>query len=134
MDTHTNKTQENKSQSVIKHPQTGSGGEATAQFVDNRPETVAQLQLRDMVNNSPQVQKMVQLQSMADNYMLRQPQPIQRKESNAADVVQLNKHKKGKSRVTEGRQQKNANKRVAAERAREQEVQNAEAWSETVSD
>lgn len=52
MNTHTNKTQENKSQSVANggfHVQ--SSDESAFQFVDNRTETVAQRRLQSQVNN-----------------------------------------------------------------------------------
>jgi len=53
MNTHAEKTQENKSQSVsaVASRMQGSG-EFTFQFVDNRPEAVAQRKLQEMANNS----------------------------------------------------------------------------------
>lgn len=98
MNTHADKTQENKSQSVTNgESQLQSGGESTFQFVDNRPEAVAQRKLQEMANNSsqisqlrgfqamannsPQAQLTTQLQSMADNHSAQQ-QPIQKKENN----------------------------------------------------
>jgi hypothetical protein len=98
MNTHADKTQENKSQSVAnKVSPKQSGGESTFQFVDNRPEAVAKRKLQDMANNSPQVSQLrafqnmanispqakqtAQLQAMADNHS-SQPQPIQKKENN----------------------------------------------------
>jgi hypothetical protein len=100
MNTHADKTQENKSQSVSAvNSQMQSGGEPTFQFVDNRPEAVAQRKLQEMANNSPQVSQLrtfqdmannspqakqtAQLQSMADNHSAQQQQPIQKKENNA---------------------------------------------------
>jgi hypothetical protein len=99
MNTHADKTQENKSQSVSNETsQKQGGGESTFQFVDNRPEAVAQRKLQEMANNSPQVKqlmafqdmannspqakKTVQLQAMADNHSAQQQQPIQKKENN----------------------------------------------------
>jgi hypothetical protein len=99
MNTHADKTQENKSQAVSTvDSQMQSGGEATFQFVDNRPEAVAQRKLQEMANNSPQVSQLrafqdmannssqvkqaAQLQAMVDNYSAQQSQPIQKKENN----------------------------------------------------
>lgn len=99
MNTHADKTQENKSQSVANEvSQMQSVGESTFQFVDNRPEAIAQrklqemannsprvLQLRsfqEMANNSPQAKQATQLQAMLDNYSAQQQQSIQKKENN----------------------------------------------------
>jgi hypothetical protein len=99
MNTHVDKTQENKSQAVTNAiSQKQIGGESTFQFVDNRPETIAQRKLQEMANNSPQVSQLkafqemannspqvnqaAQLQSMADNFSSQQQQPIQKKENN----------------------------------------------------
>jgi hypothetical protein len=97
MNTHADKTKENKSQSVSNdESQMQSGGESTFQFIHNRPEVVAQrkiqemansspraMQLRafqDMANNSPQAKRTAQLQAMSDNHSTKQ-QPIQKKEN-----------------------------------------------------
>jgi len=83
MNTYADKTQENKSQSAANTVyQKKSGGEATFQFVDNRPEAIAQRKLQEMANNNPQAKKAAQLQTMADNYSARQQHPIQKKENN----------------------------------------------------
>lgn len=98
MNTHADKTQENKSQSVanaVSHRQSSS--ESTFQFVDNRPEAVAQRKLQELANNSPrarqlkaiqeiankspQVKQAAQLQEMANNYSAQQQIPIQKKAS-----------------------------------------------------
>ncbi len=64
MNTHADKTQENKSQSLANEiSQKQSGGESTFQFVDNRPEAIVQRKL----------------QAMADNYSTQQQNPIQKK-------------------------------------------------------
>ncbi|WLE95747.1 MAG: DUF4157 domain-containing protein [Candidatus Electrothrix communis] len=82
MNTHADKTQENKSQSVANAvAQKQGGGESTFQFVDNRPETIAQRKLQEMANNSPQIKQAAQLQTMANNYSVRQQQPIQKKQN-----------------------------------------------------
>jgi hypothetical protein len=99
MNTHADKTQENKSQSVANaFSQKSSSSESTFQFVDNRPEAVTQRKLQEMANNSPQVSQLraiqemannspqakqtAQLQAMADNYTAQKQQPIQKKENN----------------------------------------------------
>lgn len=96
MKTHADKTQKNKSQSDSnRESQMQSGGESTFQFVDNRPEAIAQRKLQemsnnstqvsqlmafqDMSNNSPQAKQTAQLQSMTDNSSSQQP--IQKKEN-----------------------------------------------------
>lgn len=82
MNTHADKTQENKSQSVSNgESQMQGGGESTFQFVDNRPEAVAQRKLQEMANNSPQSKQAAQFQAMADNYSAQQQLPIQKKEN-----------------------------------------------------
>lgn len=104
MNTHADKAQENKSQAVAKSlPKLQSNGESTFQFVDNRPEAVAQRKLQkmannspqvsqlrafqDMVNNSPQVNQAAQLQSMPDNHSaLSNGQVIQRLIGAAAPI------------------------------------------------
>jgi hypothetical protein len=99
MNTHADKTRENKSQSVADAiSQKKSGGESTFQFVDNRPEAIAQRKLQEMANNSPramqltaiqemannspQAKRAAQLQAMADNHSAQQQQPIQKKNNN----------------------------------------------------
>jgi hypothetical protein len=98
MNTHADKTQENKTQSVSAlDSQMQSDGECTFQFVDNRPEAVAQLKLQEMANNSSQVKQLeafqemannsaqtkqtAQLQAMYDNHSAQKQQLIQKKEN-----------------------------------------------------
>lgn len=82
MNTHVDKAQENKSQSVANGmSQMQSGGESAFQFVDNRPEAVAQRKLQEMANNSPQVKQLRAFQEIVDNYSAQQQQPIQKKEN-----------------------------------------------------
>jgi len=67
MNVHADKTQENKSQAVSNgNSKVQSSGESTFQFVDNRPEAIAQRKLNGMANN----------------YSVRQKQPIQKKGNN----------------------------------------------------
>jgi hypothetical protein len=83
MNTHADKKQENKNQSVASAvSQKQSGGKSTFQFVDNRPEAVAQRKLEKMANNSPQARQAEQLQAMADNYSAQHQNAIQKKENN----------------------------------------------------
>lgn len=95
MNTHTDKTQENKSQSVANSvAQKLSGDEPTFQFVDNRPEAVAQRKLQSVVKNNPQVSQerafqgmaqaniTAQLQAMAGNNSAQQYLSIQKKGNN----------------------------------------------------
>ena len=99
MNTHADKSQENKSQSVSNgESQMQTGGEATFEFEDNRPEAIAQSKIQEMANNSPQVSHLMafqdmannsprteqaaQLQAMADNHSTQQKNPIQKKENN----------------------------------------------------
>lgn len=83
MNTHADKKQENKSQSVANAvSQKQSSAESTFQFVDNRPEGIAQRKLQEMVNNRPQAKRAAQLQAMADNYSVKQQQLIHKKENN----------------------------------------------------
>lgn len=82
MNTHADKTQENKSQSVAngfshKH----SGSDSTFQFVDNRPEAEAQRKLQKVANN-PQEKRAAQLQAMADYYSTQQQPTIQKNKNN----------------------------------------------------
>ena len=82
MNTHSDKTHENKSQSMANAvSQKQSGGESTFQFIDNRPGAVAQRKLQEMANNSPQAKQATQLQAMADHYAKQKQLPIQKKAS-----------------------------------------------------
>ena len=82
---HATKKQKNKSQSFSSGvSQMLSSGESTFQFVDNRPEAVAQRKLQNMVDASPQAKQTVQLLAMSVNYSTEQQQPIQKKENNTS--------------------------------------------------
>ncbi|AEV31740.1 hypothetical protein Oweho_0727 [Owenweeksia hongkongensis DSM 17368] len=75
MNTHTDKTQENKSQSVsAASPQMQSGDESTFHFVDNRPEAIAQRKLKEMANNSPKVKQLKAFQDITNNDTLQRRQ------------------------------------------------------------
>lgn len=80
MNTYDDKWQEKKSQSVANADfQKRNDSTSTYQFVDNRPEAVAQRKSQEMANNSQQAKKMVQLQSIVNNNASQQ-QPIQLRE------------------------------------------------------
>jgi len=67
MNTHADKTQENKSQSeahTVPHKQ--NGGETTFQFVDNRPKAIAQRKLQEMANNSSRILQLKAFKEMAN--------------------------------------------------------------------
>lgn len=97
MNTHADKTQDNKSQSVSTlDSQMQSDGKSTFQFVDKRPEAVPQRKLQEGGNNSSQVKQLeafqemansaqtkqtAQLQAMADNHSAQKQQLIQKKEN-----------------------------------------------------
>ncbi len=83
MNTHVDKTTENKSQSVSQdQSQIQSGGESTFQLVDNRPEAVALQKMQAMANNSPQVAQLRAFKDMVNNSFSKQSPPIQKKENN----------------------------------------------------
>ena len=68
MNTHADKTSENKSQAVTNSlPKLQSIGESAVQFVDNRPEAIAQRKLQKAIDNSPRVQQLKAYQKMANN-------------------------------------------------------------------
>lgn len=68
MNTHTDKAQENKSQSVSNSlTQKEGGSESTFQFADNRPEAIAQRKMQELANTSSQVSQLRAFQAMADN-------------------------------------------------------------------
>ncbi|MCF8298332.1 MAG: DUF4157 domain-containing protein [Saprospiraceae bacterium] len=69
MNTHANKTKENKSQSVANIlSQKQSNNDSTFQLVDKRPEAIAQKKQQDRVNGSPLLAKATQLQALADSF------------------------------------------------------------------
>ena len=80
MNTHTDKTQENKGQSIVNTvAQKQNNNESTLQVVDDRPEAVTQRKLQETANNSPQAKQTAQLQAMADGYSAQQEFAIQKK-------------------------------------------------------
>ena len=68
MNTHADKTQENKSRSFASAvSQRHSGVESAFQLADNRPEAIQMQNLEQMANNSPRVKQLKAFQEMADN-------------------------------------------------------------------
>jgi hypothetical protein len=64
LNTHADKTSEHKSRSAAGSlPKIKSTGESTFQFIDNRPEAIAQRALQEMANNSPKALQMRALQN-----------------------------------------------------------------------
>jgi hypothetical protein len=99
LNTHADKTQETKSQSVANgNIEIKRSDESIYQFVDIRPEATAQRKLQEMgnnspqvsqlrafqemANNSPQVKQMAQLQAIANDHSALHQQHIQKKENN----------------------------------------------------
>lgn len=78
MNTHAEKKHVNKSQSVSNElTQMKRGDESTFQFVDNRPETVAQRNLQEVAEYSPRAEQAVQLQAKANTLSIQQEQIAQ---------------------------------------------------------
>ena len=74
MKLYADKKQKNKSQSVANNVAQKQGvRKPTFQFVDNRPQAIAQRKRQEMVNNSPQVAQAVQLRAMTTK-RISQPQ------------------------------------------------------------
>ena len=74
MNSYANKTQKNKSQSVANSMnQKRSGSAAALQFVDNRPQAIAQRKLQEMVNNSPRMVQLRAIQAMVNNRQKAKP-------------------------------------------------------------
>ncbi|HEY1063338.1 MAG TPA: hypothetical protein VGE44_16695 [Daejeonella sp.] len=86
MNTHADKTRENKSQSVSNGlTQKEGGSESSFQFADNRPEAIEQRKMQELANASSQVSQLRAFQEMANNSpQLKQAnqQPIQRVKNN----------------------------------------------------
>lgn len=99
MNSHADKTQENKNQSVANgFAQMEESSESAFQFVDNRPTAISQRKVQEtannsskisqlrafqeMANNSPQAKQTIQLQDIADSPSSEQEQPVTKKENN----------------------------------------------------
>jgi len=105
MNTHAEKTQENKSQSVVNEEyRQQSRDELTFQFVDNRPEALAQLKLKELISSSPRAREAAQFQAMADNYSAQKEHPIQKvektQENKSQSVLNENYRQQNKDELT----------------------------------
>jgi len=68
MNTHADKTQENKTQATASVVgQKKYAHSPSSEFVDNRPESVAQRRLQEAINNSPRIQQLKAQHEMVDN-------------------------------------------------------------------
>jgi len=68
LNTHADKRQQNKSQANANElSQQQSGGESTFQFLDIRPEAIAQRKLQETANNNPRAVQFKLIQEMANN-------------------------------------------------------------------
>ena len=72
-------TKRQKSRSIANSVAQKKGNNQGFEFVDNRPETVAQRKLQELANNSPQAKQGAQLQLRANKHAAQQQQPIQKK-------------------------------------------------------
>lgn len=101
MNTHADKAQENKSQSIsATSPHIQRRSESAFQFVDKRPEAIAQRKLQEMVNSStqvsqlkafqdmanktPKVKQTAQFQPLEDNYSAQDHKHIQKKNTSVS--------------------------------------------------
>ena len=71
MKTHLDKKQDNSQRTSDTQLQRNNS-QPTFQFVDNRPEAIAQRKLQESANNSPQAQEQQAIQRMANNYAAQQ--------------------------------------------------------------
>jgi hypothetical protein len=66
MNSYVNQLQENKNQKVLNVTQKRDNNSVAAEFSNQHPATIAQMQLQEIANNSEQVKQAVQLQTMAN--------------------------------------------------------------------
>jgi len=68
MITHADKSQDNKNQSVsAAESLKKSGSESALQFVDNRPEALAQRRMQEMADHRPEAAAQLKTQELANN-------------------------------------------------------------------
>lgn len=68
MNTHADKTSENKSKANANSlSKLQANRESSVQFIDNRPKAITQGEIHEMANNSPQVSQLKSFQEMANN-------------------------------------------------------------------
>jgi hypothetical protein len=95
MNTHADKTQEDKSQSMANTvSQVHRSSESVFQFVDNRPETKVQRELQEIANNSPQTKQAAQLQAIVANNSAKQLHREEHVRSTVLNPIQLRLYSK----------------------------------------
>ena len=100
MNAYADKAQKNKRKALVATPSVMENSNRTAyKFEDNRPETIMQGQMKEMINNSPRVRQFKAYQEMVSN----NPRAMQLM---AIDTIQLGKKKQ------EGRTKKKEQKEV----------------------
>lgn len=91
MNTHADKTFENKSRAVASSlTKQKKNNESIFQLIDNRPEVIAKKKLQENINHSPRVQQLKSFLDMTNNF---NSQTLQKKESKTSPVVQLMRNK-----------------------------------------
>ena len=94
MNTHADKVQDNKSQSVANRvSQKQNGIQSSFQFADNRPETIAQRKLYEMANNSRQAISSIELHQFSD----KSPENVMQMQDQVEPTLQM----KGKVNVND---------------------------------
>ena len=106
MSDHADQTEENKSESVASSAaQMQTISEPTFEYLNTRPESIAQMKLQEMANNSSQVSQLQSFQDFADNspqakqaaqlhaasdmYSVNQQQPIQRVKNSTGSLENI---------------------------------------------
>jgi len=91
MNTHADQTKENKSQAVSNAlSQKESDGVSAFQFVDNRPEAVAQRKLQEIANNSSRVNQLKAYRDVANNGTIQMMYRNRMEESFKGEVKEAN--------------------------------------------
>ena len=91
MNTHADKTSENKSKANANSlSKLQANRESSVQFIDNRPKAITQGEIHEMANNSPQVSQLRSFQEMANNSpQAKQTAQLRTKENNQSAQQQL---------------------------------------------
>ena len=102
MKTYDDKAHDNKSNAVKRSLSKKQGkSNSASQFVDNRPEGIAERKLQEMANNSPQVQQAAQLQAAANSHSAKTSQ------GSGIETVQLMSARRDRERLRAARQNRN---------------------------
>ena len=93
MNTYTDKSQKNNHQSITKEAfKKQSYAESAFQFVDKRPESIAQRKLQEIANISPKLRQLEASQELANNsYQTKQSAQLQADYHQAQQLIQLMK-------------------------------------------